>query len=203
MKYIAYIREHFNDPRSPVVTMGELERVLGLKGISKGYLKRLINYMIKRKEITRIRKGVYTLHDDIMVTGFAFRPFYYGLENALTIRKLWEQGTNPVILTIENVRDGQRKFRNGNYTVQSINMKMFFGYNFVAYYDFWIPVSDCEKTLIDFLYYRDAVPKEAEENLLRAINRTKLKGYLKPYSDSFKKTVQAYISSAETGRKKK
>ena len=65
-------------------------------------------------------KGVYTFHNDITVVGFAFKPFYYGLENALTILKLWDQNTNPVVITWKNVRAGERKFGDGNYLVQRL-----------------------------------------------------------------------------------
>ena len=70
MKYIEYIRKHFNDSKSPIFTIQELKTVLGLKGISPTYLKRLINYMIKRREILRISRGVYTFYDEITVVGF-------------------------------------------------------------------------------------------------------------------------------------
>ena len=135
MKYTAYIREHFNDPKSPVVEFRELKTVLGLKKISQGYLKRLVSYLIKKGELKHISKGVYTFHDDIAVVGFAYRPFYYGLENALTIRKISEQGTNPVIITTKSVRPGIRKFENGNYMMKRINKHMFFGYDVVKYYN--------------------------------------------------------------------
>ena len=71
-----------------MVRLYEIRTVLKLKGISDGYLKRMINYLLGKGELKRITSGIYTLHDDIMVAGFAFQPFYYGLESALTIRKL-------------------------------------------------------------------------------------------------------------------
>lgn len=191
MKYVDYIRSHFNDPKSPVFTIQELKAVLGLKGISSAYLKRLINYLIKRGEIVRIGKGVYTFHDEITVVGFAFRPFYYGLENALTIRRLWEQGTNPIIITPNNVRRGIRKFGRGNYGVLHIRRDLFFGYDFIQSGGLWVPVSDYEKTLIDFIYFNHYLRKDTLKALRLKIDKEKLVSYLKHYNKKIKrKTLQ-------------
>ena len=187
MKYVDYIRSHFNDPKSPVFTIQELKVVLGLKGISSAYLKRLINYLIKREEIVRIGKGVYTFHDEITVVGFAFRPFYYGLENALTIRRLWEQGTNPIIITPNNVRRGIRKFGRGNYAVLHIRRDLFFGYDFIQSSGLWVPVSDYEKTLIDFIYFNHYLRKDTLKALRLKINKEKLVSYLKHYNKEIKR----------------
>ncbi|EQD66731.1 transcriptional regulator, partial [mine drainage metagenome] len=81
----------------------------------------------------------------------AFLPFYYGLEDALSLRGFWEQETNPVIITPRKVRNGVRQFDSRNYVVRRIDRKMFFGYTFVNYEEFYIPVSDTEKTLIDLI----------------------------------------------------
>jgi predicted transcriptional regulator of viral defense system len=182
MKYVGYIRSHFNDLKSPIFTIHELKAVLGLKGISSAYLKRLINYLISSGEILRISKGVYTFHDEITVVGFAFRPFYYGLENALTIRRLWEQGTNPIIITPNNVRRGIRTFRGGNYSVMPIRRNLFFGYDFVQSGGFWIPVSDYEKTVIDFIYFNHYLRRDVLKALRRSIDKGKLASYLKHYN---------------------
>ncbi len=194
MKYIKYLREHFNDPKSPVMTLQELKATLKFKGIKPAYLKRLINYLIKRREIIRITKGVYTFHDDITVAGFAFRPFYYGLENALTLRGLWEQGTNPMILTPRNVRTGIRKFGSGNYSIFRIKKQLFFGYDLIKYYDFWIPVSDYEKTLIDLVYFKRYIRKDVAYEIRKRINKKKLNHYLKTYPPDTRKEVLLFAA---------
>lgn len=190
MKYIKYVREHFDDAGFPVVSMRELRTALKLKGISDQYLKRLTNYLLKRGELVRIRKGFYTLQDDITVVGFAFRPFYYGLENALTIRKIWDQGTNPIIITPLSVRNGTRKFDKGNYEVCRINREKFFGYDLVKYYDFWIPVSDYEKTIIDFIYFKHQLGNDSIKKLERRLDRKKLNSYLKFYDSHTRRKIK-------------
>ncbi|MCL5099961.1 MAG: type IV toxin-antitoxin system AbiEi family antitoxin domain-containing protein [Candidatus Marsarchaeota archaeon] len=186
MKYIRFVLEHFSDPGFPVATLTDIRTALKPKGISDAYLKRLINYLMHDGKLSRITKGVYTLHNDMTTVGFAFQPFYYGLENALTIRKLWEQGTNPVVITPRKVRTGLRTFLGNNYVVQRIDKELFFGYELVKYYDFWIPVSDIEKTLIDFVYFKHYLRKDVLKELKRTANREKLSGYLKAYAPRFK-----------------
>ena len=189
MKYIEYIRKHFNDSKSPIFTIQELKTVLGLKGISPTYLKRLINYMIKQREILRIGRGVYTFYDEITVVGFAFRPFYYGLENALTLRHIWEQGTNPIIITPNKVRSGNRKFGDGNYSILHINRDLFFGYDFVLSDGLWVPISDYEKTFIDFIYFNHYLRKDTLKALRLKIDKKKLVAYLKHYNKRIRKRV--------------
>ncbi len=188
MKYIEYLRKNFSDAGFPVVKLIEIKTALKSNGISDAYLKRIVNYMMHRGELKKITRGVYTLHNDITVVGFAFQPFYYGLENALTIRKLWEQGTNPIIITPRKVRSGVRKFSDSNYVVQRVDNSLFFGYELVKYYDFWIPVSDLEKTLIDFFYFRHYLREDVLKELKRKISKEKLNGYLKRYTPNFKKS---------------
>ncbi len=195
MKYVDYVRTHFDDPRSPVFKLYELRAVLRLRGISDAYLKRMINYLLKRGDIRRITRGIYTVHDDIIVVGFAFRPFYYGLENALTIRKLWEQGTNPIVITSCKVRRGARKFGDSNYVIQSISKKLLFGYELMRYYDMWVPVSDNEKTLIDFVYFRHYLRDDVIKELRRRVDRKKLDKYLRAYPVSFRNKVNRIIRS--------
>lgn len=189
MKYIRYVREHFGDQGFPVIRLSDLKTALKSQKISDAYLKRLVNYMMHSGELKRITKGIYTLHDDITVIGFAFQPFYYGLENALTIRKLWEQGTNPIILTPKMARTGVRKFGDANYLVQRIPKNLFFGYELVKYYDFWIPVSDIEKTLIDFVYFRHYIRDDVMKVMKSLIDKKRLLNYLNKYPYETKKNV--------------
>lgn len=202
MKYIGYVREHFSSAGFPIVKLSNLRTALKTKKISDAYLKRLINHMMRRGELKRITRGIYTFHNDITVVGFAFQPFYYGLENALTIKKMWEQGTNPIVITPKKVRTGIRKFGESNYVLQRIDKKLFFGYELIRYYDFWIPVSDPEKTLLDFVYFRHYLREDVLRELKRMIKKEKLAEYLKAYSPEFRnhfsKTLRLKLDSNES-----
>lgn len=193
MKYLKFVRETFNDSKFPIFKISDLKTSLGLKGIREGYLKRMLNYLSKRGEIKRVTRGIYTFHDDSMVVGFAFKPFYYGLEHALTIRNIWDQSTNPSLVTWRNVRTGVRKFDGGTYSINRIEKTLFFGYDTIRYYDFWIPVSENEKTLIDLVYFKHSLPKDVAAVFKKSINRSKLNNYLKFYSLEVKNGVKAIL----------
>ena len=177
-KYAKEVREHFKT--APAFTITDLRVFLGESGISKEYLHLLVHHLLARGELKRISRGVYTLRDDAQVVGFGFNPFYYGLQEALSLRNLWEQETNPVVITPRNVRNGLRQFQGANYVVRRINRRMFFGFETVRYGDFWIPVSDVEKTLIDFVYFRQP-PLSAETiaEIKSKLDWKKLDVYLK------------------------
>ncbi len=181
MKYVKYVREHFSNPGFPVIKLYELKTALKAKGIKDTYLKRMINHLIKRGELKRITKGAYTLQKDITTVGFAYQPFYYGLENALTIRKMWEQATNPIIITTKKARPGLRKIGSQNYTIHRIKKNLFFGYELVRYLDFWIPVSDPEKTIIDFAHFNHHLRKDVAKKLKKQVEMKKLAKYLEKY----------------------
>ncbi len=199
-KYLKSIRERFASSNYPVFTSTDI-RVLGRKRISNMYLKLMINKLLKTGEIWRVAKGVYTFHKDMAVIGFAFRPFYYGMEDALSYRKLWTQATNPMIMTTNGVREGLRKLDDSNYMVKRVKPDLFFGFDFMRHYDMWIPVSDYEKTLIDLLYYRRGVPKEAEGPLLSELDKNRLEEYLLHYSNNFRKKVHLYLAQKSAGSK--
>ena len=57
-------------------------------------------------------------------------------------------------------------------------MKMFFGFGMMKYYDFWIPVSDVEKTLVDFVYFREPLSKETMLEIKKRIRKEVLEDYL-------------------------
>jgi len=203
MKYLKYVREHFGDSSFPTFSIGDLRTALVQRGIGDAYLKRLVNHMMKSGEITRITRGEYTLHGDATVAGFAFRPFYYGLEDALRIRGLSMQGTNPIVMTTRNVRRGVRQFQGRNYVVYRIQRMHFFGYTLEPYMDFWIPVSDLEKTVIDMVYLGGGIRDELWPGILKALDRKRLDEYLQRYEPWLKEKVHRLIRerSAKRGSK--
>jgi len=44
-----------------------------------------------------------------------------------------------------------------------------------------VPVSDLEKTLIDMVYFKIGIRNELKPSILKALDRKKLKNYLKHY----------------------
>lgn len=168
--------QRFNDKY--IFSANDVNRFLSHKGANKNYYKIFLYNLSKSNKIKKIRYNYYSMHDDIMITGYSYYPFYYGLENALSLLKLWEQETNPVIITPLHVRTGLMQFDGRNYIVRKISREMFFGYGYVKYFDFYIPVSDMEKTLIDFIYYNEKIPDDIFNYLRENANKKILKSYI-------------------------
>ncbi len=176
MKFMKWFIEEFSN--KPAFGIDEVKAFLRRRNASEGYHKLLIQNMIKSGRIYKITRGVYTFHDEVQYAGFAFTPFYYGLEDALSLLGLWEQETNPVIITPRKVRNGIRQFDSRNYLVRRVRRKMFFGYTLMKYEQFYIPVSDIEKTLIDLVYFNIRVPDEVISTIIRRLNRETFNSYL-------------------------
>lgn len=192
MKYIKQVRVHFS--KQPVFSIRELRTFLAKQRISNAYSNLLIHNLLKTGELRRITRGVYTFRDDLSVAGFAFSPFYYGLQEALSLRNLWAQETNPVIITPKKARTGLRTIMDANVLVRRISRRMFFGFEMLKHYDYWLPVSDAEKTLIDFAHFNEPLPEETLQELKSRIDRKKLSAYLKRAPEKTVKRVRKLLS---------
>ena len=175
--------------KSFVVDVGSVKRIVKKTGVVKQYTKQLIRNMILKGKIKRLTKGYYTLHNDISLAVFCFKPAYFGLQDAISFHNLWEQETIPVIITARRVRPGIRKVLDANVMVRRINKKYFFGFDYFREGDFYLPYSDLEKTFIDMVYFKEKLSKEAIKSFQSKIDRKKLKSYLKVYSKRFRQQV--------------
>ncbi len=189
MKYLSGVRGRFSKRDFPVFTINDIRMLLNGSGVSDEYVHLMVHNLMRRSEIVRITKAVYTFHKDEAVVGFAFYPFYYGFENALNIMGISGQGTNMIVVTPKNVRQGVRTFVNRNFRVKRIRGSMFFGYKTVEYDGFWVPVSDLEKTVIDMLYFQGGIRDELWPGILERLDRKRIREYLKRYDAKFGKKV--------------
>ncbi len=165
--------------KAPAFSAGDARRFLVNAGASAAYARLFLHNQSKQKRIIRIGRGMYTLIDDEAVAGFAFRPFYYGMEYAMSLRGLWTQMANPVIITESSAVPGSRLSNGRRVLVRRISKNMFFGYSFVSRSGLFIPVSEPEKILIDFIYYRRSLSREDIARLLKASDMNKLEEYAK------------------------
>jgi predicted transcriptional regulator of viral defense system len=182
MKYMKELESQLSSYKHPIFRSYELQSF----NISKNYKKRLTHLLLSNGRIKRITRGVYTFHDDINVVGFAFSPFYYGLENALTMHGISTQGTNPIVITPRNVRQGLRVFEGRNYLIKRIPEALFFGYEMVKRGNFWVPVSDLEKTVIDMMYFDGYIRDELWPTILKELQMRRLNEYLGRYKKEFR-----------------
>lgn len=191
MKYSSDFAEHFG--KRDVFSIRDARIFLRQKKISSAYLKLLMHNLLKKGKIKRLAKGFYTFKDDLMLAGFAFSPFYYGLHEALSIHKLWGQATNPSIITTRKVRSGIRAVMGNNIIVRRISSKMFFGYGTIEHYGLHLPVSDIEKTFVDFIYFRQKIPAEAIPAFAKRIDKSRVEKYLKKSPKWVRKRVLSFF----------
>jgi len=147
----------------------------------QGYADLLLHNMANRGEIHRLMRGWYSSHDDPVLSVFCFKPAYLGLQEALSMRNLWEQETNVVVLTPAKVREGLRSVAGSNVVVRRLPVHHFFGYDFIPYGEWRVPVSDPEKTLIDLVSLGEVAHPDILSELLGAVDVKKLQGYLAAY----------------------
>src|SRR3989338_4402765 len=181
VKYILDIRKFFKE--SPVVDINSLKKFIFKK--DKKYIYLLISNLLKKKEISRITKGYYTIYDDASLIVFCFKPSYLGLQDAMSFHNLWEQETNPVVITTNSIRSGLRKVFGRNAILKRVPGKYLFGYEYYKYplenKEIYIPYSDIEKTFIDMVYFKQPLDEENILEFNKKIDKKKLSNYLKRY----------------------
>lgn len=183
--------QHFSS--KPAFTSAESRHFVVSRGASKGYYKLMLHNLVESGRIRRITKGAYTFYDEVQYVGFAYRPFYYGLEDALSLRGIWNQQTNPVVVTPRVVRTGVRDFEGRNYIIRRLDRSMFFGYSLIRYGDFYIPVSDNEKTLIDLVYFKLRIPDSVYRDLIGIYEPEILEKYLSKVPAGIRKRVCSVV----------
>jgi len=162
----------------PAFSSRDISTFFSRRRVSAQYRNLMVHKMLASGELSRIGRGAYTFHQDAQVVGFAFQPFYYGLQDALSLRGIWEQETVPVVVTPRRVRAGARRFLGSNYIVRRISRKMFFGYEMLKRGGFWVPVSDAEKAFLDMLYFRQPLPPALARAMRKGMRPEVLKEYL-------------------------
>ena len=187
IKYLKEINEFINN--NIVFNIRDIKAILISKKANPNYARLLLHNFESKNKIKRIIRGYYTKYDDPTLLTYCIKPSYIGLEAALSFHGIWEQETNVVLLTPRRVRTGIRSIFNTNVIIHSINKKYFFGFDYMDYYDFKIPVSDIEKTFIDWVYYNKPLTKDIINNFKIKIKKKKLISYLKNYSKKFTNKV--------------
>ncbi len=178
-KYIKRAMELFE--KTPIVTSRDIRMVINASGLKKTYSRLFIHNLIKEGKIRQITKGFYTIHEDPEVAVFCFRPAYIGLQDSLSIHNLWSQEGNVVIITSRKVRNGLREMLGSKVVIRRIDKKYFFGNETLKYGDFYLPVSDIEKTFIDFVHFREPLDGEVVSEIKKRLSLSKLGKYLKKY----------------------
>ncbi len=180
--HIKELREFFSS--TPVFSTRDVETVAG-----SGYSRLMLHNLTKRGEIKRLVRGYYTKLDDPMISVFCFRPAYLGLYTALSLHNLWEQETNVNIITSRNVRIGMRKILESNVNIRRINSRYMFGFDLIKYENIYLPVSDVEKTILDFKYFGLKLDRDILKNAAERIDKKKLAAYSAKFDKDTAETV--------------
>ncbi|MBU0636454.1 hypothetical protein KKE06_05500 [Candidatus Micrarchaeota archaeon] len=188
MKYIKEIRQQF--AKKTVFSIRDIKTHFAHKKINPQYVNVLLNHLLKRKEIHRIARGTYSFRKDPNVLVFAIQPAYFGLQDALSFHGLWQQQTIPILITPRKIRNGFRNVLGSKALIKRIKRSLFFGIEMIRYTDFWIPVSDIEKTLVDFFYFHQPLEKKTLKKMLKKTNQKKLAQYLKRAPKKTRKKIE-------------
>lgn len=198
MKFTDELRKRFVN--EPAFTSRDIRTFFAGKGLSKGYQNLMVHNLLRQGRLFQITRGAYTFRNETQAVGFAFHPFYYGLQDALSLRNIWEQETVPVVITARKVRGGRREFSGSNYIVRHISRRMLFGYELVKYGDIHVPVSDAEKTLIDLVYFRQPISKELAKALRGNVRKGVMDIYLARVPALIAKRVERVLGKKNIAR---
>jgi len=175
MKYEKLFIDYFS--KQIVFTSKDAQRFLNSLGSTPEYSKLFMHNLVVGQKLYRIKNGFFTFLRNEAVYGFAFRPFYYGIEYALSIRRIWTQQANPVIITRSKVNPGVRVINGTNIIIRRINPDAFFGFEYLNHMGVFIPVSRPEKILLDIVYYGINIDKITLNNLVENVNFDTLHEY--------------------------
>ncbi|MEM2965008.1 MAG: hypothetical protein QW172_05175 [Candidatus Bathyarchaeia archaeon] len=187
-KHIDMVREYLK--KTPIANMSSISTLLP----NRNYAYILMNHLLKKREIHRLTRGYYTVYEEPSLIVYCLKPAYIGLQDAMSFHNLWEQETNPIVVTVRKVRTGVRRVLGQNVWVRRISPKYLFGYDYITSGEFILPVSDVEKTLIDIIYFGD-MNESVMKRFAGKIDRKKLEGYLKKYEDNFRKKALKILRS--------
>ena len=175
--------------KTPVFRARDVELIVK----SKNYSHLILHKLVREDRIRRVTKGWYSLYEDPMVSVFCFKPAYIGLQDALSFHGLWEQETNVTIVTSRKVRVGVRRILDSNVVLHNIDRRYLFGFDFLKYGEFFVPVSDVEKTLLDLVYFNEIPSKDVLNEARHKLNEDKLKKYLASYPSRIKDRIRRVV----------
>lgn len=149
----------------------------------KGYIKKIVNNYYIFSDVSI---------DDTLLKVIAnkiYTPSYIGLESALSYYNLIPEAVFNII-SISTRKTKKIESDLAYFQYNSINKKLFWGYSLKNNQNRYFFISDLEKTLLDYLYFKPHLSRESdfialrlnEEELKKRINVQKLKGYLELFS---------------------
>lgn len=173
--------------KRPLFTVNDLEREFGHE---RSYLRLKLHRMVERRDLVRVERGKFTVHDDPMIYATHIEtPSFFSYWTALRCYNLTTQ--QPVRLHIVT-----RKNRGDLDNIKFHSSKKIFGYERRSYRDLHIFVADRERLLLDCLG-KSTVPVEELVELVREIDEAKIIQYCEEFqSRSLAKRVGYLLERA-------
>jgi len=157
--------------KKPVFTLKDMVA----HGIPATYVRRLADYLVKKRKISRVERGKFTVFSDpITVAPFLVFPSYLSMTTALHLRG--------AILQVPHIIQVATTGRRKNKIIEIIGARvehfklkraLFFGYTYIDHEGVKIPVADAEKAIVDLAYFGF----EPEGELSVEVDQKKLEEY--------------------------
>jgi len=164
--YETAVIKHFS--KVPVFSLADVAQIIS----NRGYAKQFVSRMIKKGLMRRVKKGLYSMHDDpFLVSTFLLRPSYISSFSALSFHHKIAQIPNEVFCFTS--KEPRRYF-----FITKINFhhtKFFFGFEKEHYAGFEIPVATPEKAIIDSI---GVVPLHIIEDAFSEVDAERMQSYL-------------------------
>lgn len=170
--YEAEITKKFES--MPVFSLGDISQIINNRVYAKKFLKR----MLDEGKIYKIRKNIYTLHKDpLLVSTFLVKPSYVSGASALAFHKCITQIPSEVFCaTLKN----NKSVKFGE-VINFVHTNYLFGFEFVDYEGFKMPMATPEKAIIDSF---SSIPISIFEEAFEDINEGRIVEYLKKIKKS-------------------
>ncbi len=170
--YEAKILKQFS--RVPVFSLSDVNQVIYNRGYAKKFLKR----MIKEDKITKIRKDIYTLHNDpFLISTSLVKPSYISSISALSYYNLITQIPNEIFCATTKTSS----ITNFLMKINFFHTPYFFGFKNEEYEGFKVLIAEPEKAIIDSFSH---VPVSIFEEAFEELNEEKMIEFLKKIKKS-------------------
>jgi predicted transcriptional regulator of viral defense system len=153
----------------PVFSLADVSQITK----SRVYAKFLLSSILKKGKIKKIKRDLYTLHEDpFLVATFIIKPSYISSISALSFYKDISQIPNEIFCFTTK----PPKVFHFIQTIRFFHTKFFFGFEEKEYRGFKILIADREKAIIDSI---GKIPIYVFEEALEKINMEKILDYVK------------------------
>jgi len=95
-------------------------------------------------------------------------------------------------MSILTFSSATKKLPNLYLCIRMVN-SYFFGFDYFKYENFFVPVADVEKTLLDLVYFNEIPAEDVLIEIKKQIKKEKLERYLKNFPPKFRKRVYSFL----------